>query len=186
PALRNGPPPRRARGCALSSSSTLPFAFSTTLADVGTSFALHSPAPQLPQRVCLSLLLRSGETLRGRCAFLLPAAMAEVESYSSTRDYSQYGEAVTVNLAEGTATGLAGVSGVANVIGTPFDDVIIGNSEANMLRGLGGKTILVGFDGADPQRQWTATTCSSAGKERTCSTVTDSPSHPVISRRWRP
>src|SRR4029079_12565072 len=41
---------------------------------------------------------------------------------------------VSVNLATGQATGLAGLSGIENVDGSGFDDTITGDSNANVLR----------------------------------------------------
>src|SRR5262249_9738178 len=69
-----------------------------------------------------------------------------------TLDYSQVNSvnAPRVNLALGTATGLAGgVSNVENVIGGPGNDIIVGNDQANVLQGGPGRDILIGRGGAD-------------------------------------
>ncbi|RZJ83262.1 MAG: calcium-binding protein, partial [Brevundimonas sp.] len=67
-------------------------------------------------------------------------------------DYSGAGASVTVNLQGGFATGGAGgdqLSGIENVTGTTFNDVITGDANANVLRGGGGVDILNGGGGAD-------------------------------------
>jgi Ca2+-binding RTX toxin-like protein len=69
---------------------------------------------------------------------------------SDTLDYSESDSGVRVNLALGTATGVAGgVSGIENVTGSPGDDILVGNDEANVLGGGPGSDILIGRGGAD-------------------------------------
>src|SRR5439155_2126523 len=71
---------------------------------------------------------------------------------SDTLDYSRFffPNAARVNLALGTATGVAGgVSNIENVTGGPGDDILIGNDEANVLSGGAGRDILIGRGGAD-------------------------------------
>jgi Ca2+-binding RTX toxin-like protein len=71
---------------------------------------------------------------------------------TNTLDYSAYffPTTVRVNLALGTATGVAGgVSNVENVIGGPGDDILIGNDQADVLTGGPGRDILIGRGGAD-------------------------------------
>jgi Ca2+-binding RTX toxin-like protein len=71
---------------------------------------------------------------------------------TDTLDYSAYffPIGVRVNLALGTATGVAGgVSNVENVIGGPADDILVGNDQANVLTGGPGRDILIGRGGAD-------------------------------------
>ena len=54
-----------------------------------------------------------------------------------------------MNLALGTATGVAGLSGVENVTGGSGNDVLIGDAAANVLRGGYGRDLLIGREGAD-------------------------------------
>jgi Ca2+-binding RTX toxin-like protein len=56
---------------------------------------------------------------------------------------------VTVNLATRLATGLASVTNVENVDGSPFDDSLTGDAQTNLLRGNGGRDTLSGLDGND-------------------------------------
>jgi len=66
-------------------------------------------------------------------------------------EMSQAG-AVSVNLAEGWATGATGsdtLAGVENVVGTSFADVIVGSGSANRIAGLSGTDTLTGGGGAD-------------------------------------
>ncbi len=70
-----------------------------------------------------------------------------------TADYSASTASVIVNLDTGTATdGLGGtdtLSGIENVIGTAFDDVLTGDAEANVLTGGAGNDVLAGGAGND-------------------------------------
>lgn len=70
-----------------------------------------------------------------------------------TVDYSADPGAVSVNLAAGTATdGFGGsdtLQNIDNVIGSAFNDTLIGDDNANVLEGLGGDDTLTGGDGAD-------------------------------------
>jgi Ca2+-binding RTX toxin-like protein len=66
-----------------------------------------------------------------------------------TLDYSAYHAGVTVNLATRLATGLASVTNVENVDGSPFDDSLTGDAQTNLLRGNGGRDTLSGLDGND-------------------------------------
>jgi acrosin len=72
---------------------------------------------------------------------------------TDTLDYSGFGTFSTVafvSLATGQATGAAGgVSNVENVIGTAGNDILIGNDQANVLRGGFGRDLLIGRGGAD-------------------------------------
>ncbi|TAN46345.1 MAG: hypothetical protein EPN26_15275, partial [Rhodospirillales bacterium] len=59
---------------------------------------------------------------------------------------------VTVNLATGTASGGNGndtLSGIENVVGTGYDDVLTGSSDGNTLLGQGGSDTLIGGGGND-------------------------------------
>src|SRR5262249_18399519 len=81
---------------------------------------------------------------------LLGAVTIDGQDGSDTLDYSAFNSAVRVNLALGTATGLAGgVSGIENVTGGPGDDILVGDDQANVLRGGPGRDILIGRGGAD-------------------------------------
>jgi Ca2+-binding RTX toxin-like protein len=67
-------------------------------------------------------------------------------------DYSAFNSAnpVRVNLALGTATGVAGGLGsIENVTGGPGDDVLVGDDQANVLHGGPGRDVLIGRGGAD-------------------------------------
>jgi hypothetical protein len=69
---------------------------------------------------------------------------------TDTLDYSTWIAGVRVNLALGTATGVAGgVRNIENVMGGQGDDILIGNDLANVLSGGPGRDILVGRGGAD-------------------------------------
>lgn len=61
------------------------------------------------------------------------------------------GAAVNVNLAAGTATGQGNdtLTGIENVLGSSFNDILIGNNGANILAGNGGSDRLTGGGGAD-------------------------------------
>jgi hypothetical protein len=85
-----------------------------------------------------------------------PALTLDGGGGSNWLDYSDYGSGVTVNLAAGTATGLAGISRIENVVGSRFNDTLIGDAANNVLIGLGGndslqagsgRAILIGGDG---------------------------------------
>ena len=70
-----------------------------------------------------------------------------------TADYSESGAGVTVNLADGT--GLGGdaegdvLSGIENLTGSDFDDLLIGDEHANLLDGGAGNDTLIGAAGPD-------------------------------------
>jgi hypothetical protein len=65
-------------------------------------------------------------------------------------DYSAYTTAVTVHLAKGTATGVAGtVDGVEAVFGGSAGDLLVGDGADNVLSGGGGPDVLLGGEGAD-------------------------------------
>jgi Ca2+-binding RTX toxin-like protein len=68
---------------------------------------------------------------------------------TDTLDDSNFLTGVRVNLALGTATNLAGVSGVENVLGGAGADILIGDANANVLRGNGGRDLLIGREGVD-------------------------------------
>jgi hypothetical protein len=68
---------------------------------------------------------------------------------NNTLDYSAYPTGVVVDLSTGTATGLAGFSSIANVVGSAFDDVLVGDAGNNTLKGGAGRDILIGGAGAD-------------------------------------
>jgi hypothetical protein len=68
---------------------------------------------------------------------------------TNTLDYSAYTGDVTVDLALGTATELAGISNIQNVTGGQGNNLLIGDANANVLRGGAGRNILIGGAGAD-------------------------------------
>jgi Ca2+-binding RTX toxin-like protein len=83
---------------------------------------------------------------------LLGSVTLDGQTGTDTLDYSGFffPNAVRVNLAMGTATGVAGgVSNIENVIGSPGDDILIGNDQNNVLNGGPGRDILIGRGGAD-------------------------------------
>ena len=66
-----------------------------------------------------------------------------------TLDYSGYGSAVSVNLATWTASGTLGVSGIENITGSDFADILTGDANPNVIRGMGGNDTLAGGLGND-------------------------------------
>jgi hypothetical protein len=69
---------------------------------------------------------------------------------TDTLDYSAYVGDIVVDLALGTAAGVGGgVSGIANVTGSQGNDVLVGDANANVLRGGTGRSLLIGGAGAD-------------------------------------
>jgi hypothetical protein len=67
-----------------------------------------------------------------------------------TSYWSQFGLGVVVNMwVGGTATRTGGISDIQNVIGSQYDDVLIGNSSANVLTGNDGDDVLLGTNGND-------------------------------------
>ena len=73
---------------------------------------------------------------------------------NDTLNYSAYTTSVRVNLTADSATsidgGLAGgITGIANVTGGSGNDILIGNTSANVLRDGNGNDIIVGGGGAD-------------------------------------
>ncbi|MBL4827165.1 MAG: DUF4347 domain-containing protein [Spongiibacteraceae bacterium] len=72
------------------------------------------------------------------------------ENGTNTLDYSAYSSTVTVNLADGTATGTAGVSNIINLVGGSGNDSLTGNDLNNQLDGgSAGSDTLVGGLGND-------------------------------------
>src|SRR5262249_46486693 len=67
----------------------------------------------------------------------------------NTLDYSAFGQGANINLAAGTASGLGRIQNITNVIGSAFDDLIVGDAKANGLRGGDGRDVIIGGQGAD-------------------------------------
>ena len=66
-----------------------------------------------------------------------------------TLDYTGTASAVTVNLATGSANGLASMTGIENVTGGSGNDSLTGDAEVNVLTGGAGNDTLSGGAGAD-------------------------------------
>ncbi len=64
-------------------------------------------------------------------------------------DFSVQSQSVTVDLTLGTTSAIGLVSGIADVMGSAFDDTLIGNSQSNRLFGLIGNDTLIGGSGND-------------------------------------
>ncbi len=96
-------------------------------------------------------------------AAILPGA-SEVDAGGgrNSLDYTTYAAGVFVNLSSNdfvspfiparTATGILKVVGVADVVGSAQDDVLVGDEHGNDLAGLGGNDSLYGGPGADVLR----------------------------------
>jgi len=70
--------------------------------------------------------------------------------YSGFTGYLGYSTSVRVNLGTGSATGVNGsVSGIRNVTGGSGNDILIGDTSANVLRDGNGNDIIVGGGGGD-------------------------------------
>jgi Ca2+-binding RTX toxin-like protein len=67
----------------------------------------------------------------------------------NTLDFSAMSQGVVVDLSTGSAPATSFVSGFTDVIGTPYDDTVLGNSLNNRLYGLSGNDTLRGEDGDD-------------------------------------
>src|SRR5262249_11527733 len=84
---------------------------------------------------------------------LVGSVTLDGQTGTDTLDYSGFffpNNPVRVNLATGTATGVAGgVSNIENVIGSVGDDILIGDDQSNVLNGGLGRDILIGRGGAD-------------------------------------
>src|SRR5262249_37709631 len=78
-----------------------------------------------------------------------PAITIDAGTGTNTLDYSAFAGEVTVNLARGTATGLAGISNIENVTGGQGNNLLVGDANANVLTGGAGRNILIGGAGLD-------------------------------------
>jgi hypothetical protein len=82
----------------------------------------------------------------------------------NTLDYSQWISpdnmtGVSVHLVDtglGTATGTGGVSNIQNLIGSRYNDVLIGNNQDNVFQSPGGRKVMMGIGGNDTFRIWGA------------------------------
>src|SRR5205085_7951860 len=69
---------------------------------------------------------------------------------TDTLDYFAYVGDIVVDLLLGSATGVAGgVAGIANVTGSVGNDILVGDQNANVLRGGTGRNLIIGGAGAD-------------------------------------
>jgi murein DD-endopeptidase MepM/ murein hydrolase activator NlpD/Ca2+-binding RTX toxin-like protein len=81
---------------------------------------------------------------------VLDGAITDSNESDNTLDYSAYTHGVTVNLATGQATGVAGgIQGIKNVIGGSGNDTLTGDAQNNVLKGNGGNDVLDGGDGSN-------------------------------------
>ncbi len=64
-------------------------------------------------------------------------------------DYSTFASNVTVNLATGKATKVAGLSAVENATGGSGNDILVGDANDNVLVGNAGNDVMIGGKGAD-------------------------------------
>jgi Ca2+-binding RTX toxin-like protein len=70
-------------------------------------------------------------------------------SGSDTLDYGAYAASVAVRLSTEQASATGGVRNIENVLGSPQNDVLIGDSSANILRGGAGRDLIIGRAGLD-------------------------------------
>ena len=93
------------------------------------------------------IVLRNGTT---SVAAIDAAAGTDTLAYTDLRGgWGAWVAGVTVNLAAGTATALAGIAGVENVLGGAGGDLLTGDGRANRLDGEGGIDTLSGGGGDD-------------------------------------
>lgn len=65
-------------------------------------------------------------------------------------DYSLFDSNVIVDLATGNATAVGGpISGILNIIGSPYDDYLSGNNQDNIISGGAGNDIIYGIGGSN-------------------------------------
>src|SRR5262249_32534482 len=69
--------------------------------------------------------------------------------YTWSEAFTPFADGVSVDLAAGTATALAGIAGFENVLGSAGNDTLLGDGGANLLVGNGGQDTLDGRDGHD-------------------------------------
>jgi Ca2+-binding RTX toxin-like protein len=77
------------------------------------------------------------------------SVMLDLGDGGDSLDYTGTTEAVTVNLATGTATGFTSIAGVETVGGGSGNDVLTGDAGYNYLRGAAGDDTLTAGDGFD-------------------------------------
>ena len=89
----------------------------------------------------------------GRAQFVDFGSVENIVSLSvdDILDFSTFTDpgGVTVDLANGTATGFSSITGFVNVVGSPFDDFLTGDSSDNELTGGEGTNTLTGGGGVD-------------------------------------
>jgi hypothetical protein len=96
-----------------------------------------------------------GDTFQFLPSYGIPGKIDGVlNGNGGTLDYSQYVGDVTVDLALHLATRVnngapGGVWNIANVIGSQGNDLLVGDGNANVLRGGAGRNLIIGGAGAD-------------------------------------
>ena len=123
--------------------------------DTASNYVITGAAADAP----VSITAGAGDDV---FAFLAAARLAgriDGGGGSNTLDYLNYGSGVRVNLSAGTATGVAGgIANIRNVMGSRYDDTLIGDAASNILvgnagndaiNGGGGRNLIIGGAGAD-------------------------------------
>ncbi|MFL5245771.1 MAG: beta strand repeat-containing protein [Gemmataceae bacterium] len=80
---------------------------------------------------------------------------------NNTLDYEYYPTGVSVNLLTGAASAVhngaaIGVQRIQNLIGTRYNDTLIGDNNANVIQSPGGRDVMMGNGGDDTFRIWGA------------------------------
>jgi Ca2+-binding RTX toxin-like protein len=132
--------------------ATLTFDFTASGAQLTTSNSLEHIAAGLGDD---RIFLNGTATLPG-------GSELDAGGGRNTLDYSAYTVGVLVNLSSSnlsapfiparSATGILNVAGIADIVGSPHGDVLVGDEQANDLAGAGGNDSLYGGLGADVLR----------------------------------
>jgi hypothetical protein len=122
------------------------FRYVTNLAGNGASVGWD-----LPTGSTVKVLGRLGGNETFAIQALQPslAPVIQAGGPNNTLDYSAYTGDVAVNLPLGTATQLAGISGIQNVTGSNGNNLIVGDANPNVLIGGTGRNIIIGGGAAD-------------------------------------